>query len=340
MDHFVLQAIDPSFGCPTLEALVPSPDVEVLKKLIGPDCADDPDLIDSYTLDPDEARAVATQFGVAFDPIGQKTVLYRLNSNPEIPYPIHTGFELFLMLGGTKPFALFTISYPIKECEDAIEVLFEPHVQTGLIVKRVVDEPFIPPIRGYRGRMYDRCRHLYYALPGEEWRIDANMLLWSQLKYVAWNETMERIWGTLLGYTDVQNDWWIAHLRHEGGANWGLITAYAVIGDPVLKWVRASGCRALPWDMLGSGIKIELRWPRPVHAALQRWMENTQSAAVIRLGFKRRFLNEREAELVDGVRTYQLRSNAIPELNGCLDRQIEIIAERVPRSDGQGVGKG
>jgi hypothetical protein len=98
MDHFVVQAIDPSFVCPTLEALVPSPDVEVLKKLLGPDCADDPELVDRYTLDPDETRAIATRFGVAFDPIGPETVLYRLNSNAEIPYPIHTGFELFLAL--------------------------------------------------------------------------------------------------------------------------------------------------------------------------------------------------------------------------------------------------
>ena len=100
-----------------------------------------------------------------------------LNPNTEIPYLIHTDIKLFLMLGGTKPFARFVISYPVEEGEDSIELLFEPHVQSGLIVKRVVIEPLCPPVRGYRGRMYDGCRHPYYALPGEEWRIDANRII-------------------------------------------------------------------------------------------------------------------------------------------------------------------
>lgn len=53
-------------------------------------------------------------------------------------------------------------------------------------------------------------------------------------------------------------------------------------------------------------------------------------AAVIRLGLERKFLKARETELEGGVRTYGVRSDTIPELNGCLARQIEIIAERDP----------
>lgn len=41
-------------------------------------------------------------------------------------------------------------------------------------------------------------------------------ILCNRLNYVTWNEGMERMWGALLGYSDTQNDWWIAHLRHEG----------------------------------------------------------------------------------------------------------------------------
>ena len=332
MDNFVLQAIDPSLGCSVLEALIPRPDVESLRKLLGSDATDDQDLNNTYFLDPDQVRTIATQFDVPFDPISPETRLSRLNSISEIPYLVHTNYELFLMLDGKKPFAMFTISYPTEDGDDAVEVMFEPHVQSGRIVKRVVIEPFNKPIQGYRGRMYDGSRHLYYALPGEEWRIDANRILWRQLDYVAWNETMERMWGTLLGYTDAQNDWWIARLRHKGGANWGLITAYAAVGGSVLEWIRASGCHALPWDMPGLEIKLMLHGPRPDSAALQIWMDDTQSAAVVRLGLNRRFLQSREADLEDGIRFYRILPAAIPELNGSLERRIEIIEERHSRS--------
>lgn len=326
MSHFVLQSIDPLYNCSTLETLITSPDVGVLKTQLGSDCADDPDLRYGYTLDPEEARAIATHFGVGFDPIGPKTMLSRLGWRAEVPYLIHTNRELFLMPNGTKPFATSAIAYPTREGDGAVEILFEPHVQPGRIIKRVVVEPFDPPMAGYRNGPYDGFRNLYYALPGEEWRIDANLLLWSQLKYVAWNETMERIWGRLLGYTDAQNDWWIAHLRHEG-TSWGSATAYAVVDAAALDWIRASGCRALPWATPGFEIRLELRWPHPDVAALQQWMQATDSAAVIRLGLTRDYLTARAVELRDGIRTYLIPPDAVPELNGNLNRQIEIIAE-------------
>ena len=115
---------------------------------------------------------------------------------PEIPLPTN-GSENDIRCHVTRR----EISAGTREGEDVIEVLFEPHVQTGLIVERVVDWPFNPPIRNNRGRTFDGCRHLCYPVPGKEWYIDANLLLWSQLKYVAWNETTERIWGSFLGYT-------------------------------------------------------------------------------------------------------------------------------------------
>lgn len=328
MDRFILQAIDPLLGCSVLEALILGPDLERLRQILGSDAADDPDLNHGYVLDPGQVSAIAIQFGIAFDPITPETRLDRLNSISKIPYLVHTNYELFLMLDGRKPFATFTISYPIEDGDDAIEIIFEPHVQSGQIVKRVVVEPFDKPIQGYRGRTYDGCRHLYYALPGEEWRIDANRVLWRQLDYVAWNEAMERMWGTLLGYTDAQNDWWIAHLRYEGATNWGFTTVYTVVDESGLEWIRSSGCRALPWGTPGSEIKLMLRWPRPDLAALQLWMENTQSAAVIRLGLKRKFLQCRKADLEDGMRSYRILPGAIPELNGSLAGPIEIIAER------------
>jgi hypothetical protein len=49
------------------------------------------------------------------------------------------------------------------------------------------------------------------ALPGEQWRIDAYLLLWKAAEKSGWNEGFERLEGTLLGYEDWQNDYHIEH---------------------------------------------------------------------------------------------------------------------------------
>ena len=118
------------------------------------------------------------------------------------------------MLEGVKPFAMFTIEYPGMAEEFPEEPLFEPHVLSGRMIKRVMaDEPFKEPIRGSSGRMFEGVRQVLYSLPGEEWRCDAQFLVRGQLAHGPWNDTLERLEGSLLGYTDEQNDWWIAHRR-------------------------------------------------------------------------------------------------------------------------------
>jgi hypothetical protein len=45
-----------------------------------------------------------------------------------------------------------------------------------------------------------------YALLGEEWRIDAYILLWDVAGKSGWNEGLERLEGRLLGYEVWQCD--------------------------------------------------------------------------------------------------------------------------------------
>jgi hypothetical protein len=52
-------------------------------------------------------------------------------------------------------------------------------------------------------------RRVLYALPGEQWRIDAYLLLWKTAKEAGWNEGFERMEGSLLGYEDWENDFHI-----------------------------------------------------------------------------------------------------------------------------------
>jgi hypothetical protein len=198
-------------------------DLKQLQLFLGVDADDDDDLRGTYTLDAAQLRAIRDEYGIDFDPGQRECLLARAHSIRDVPYLVHTGYELFLMLEGTKPFAKFTIEYPTEHDDLLVEALFEPHVQSGVLIRRVMpDEPFPKPIQGWGGRVFHGTRKVFYALPGEEWRIDAFNLVWEQLKYGPWNDTLERLDGTLLGYSEEQNNWWIERrrrLRAEGAKN-------------------------------------------------------------------------------------------------------------------------
>jgi hypothetical protein len=216
--RFVLEALDPNLGCPVLEMMLRITELETLRTILGEDAADDAELQAVYTLGSAELRAIADQYGVKFEPDGRECRLARAHSIRDVPYLVHTGYELFLMLEGVKPFAKFTVEYPTKADEFPEEALFEPHVRCGTLIKRVMaDEPFEKAITVSSGRIFEGVRQVFYARQGEEWRIDANNLLWRQLAHGPWNDTLERLEGSLLGYTDAQNDWWIARRRRIRG---------------------------------------------------------------------------------------------------------------------------
>jgi hypothetical protein len=125
-----------------------------------------------------------------------------------LPYLVHTGFELPLMLDGRKPLAVFSDVWPAAWLEDVLK-RFEPHVQAGCFVQRIADAPLAHagPVRpGDR-----RLRRILFALPAEAWRIDAYLALWNAEAGSGWTMDSERREGTLLGYEDWQNDWWMEH---------------------------------------------------------------------------------------------------------------------------------
>ncbi|HEX3652625.1 MAG TPA: hypothetical protein VHU18_07370 [Rhizomicrobium sp.] len=124
-------------------------------------------------------------------------------SEARLGYRIHTNRELGMMLRHEKPLAVFC------DVEDVFPAvlsrylrLFDGHVQSGRLIKREYRETV--DIRG-------ACRTLltiFYALPEESWRIDAMLEL--RRNTAGWTTEHERREGTLLGYTDAQNDAWIA----------------------------------------------------------------------------------------------------------------------------------
>ena len=145
----------------------------------------------------DSAHKCASQFSQALE-----------CNKVTVPPPwSHTNRELELMLQKKKPLAVFSEDVSFLPDEEIIpELGFALHVENGSIVR----EEFVLP--GLYSPVLERdtvIKHVFFALKGEEWRINAMYLLHRQLERTAqWNETCGRIEGSLLGYSDEENDAW------------------------------------------------------------------------------------------------------------------------------------
>lgn len=116
----------------------------------------------------------------------------------------HTNRELSLMLAGAKPFAAFLMDGDLTEEEALSGQPFQQHVDSGRILR--FDVSF--SIGGVA------MRRIMFALPGQEWRFAAYSALMDSLPH-GWSEAQERQEGSLLGYTDAENDAHIALLRER-----------------------------------------------------------------------------------------------------------------------------
>lgn len=104
--------------------------------------------------------------------------------------------ELELMLAGTKPAAMFGEAVQFRDIIPEDD--FAPHVAAGRIIKR---EYYWDDKESGHSFV-----EIYYALPGEEWRIAAL----HELNRIAhdkprpWTADDDRETGRLLGYTDTE----------------------------------------------------------------------------------------------------------------------------------------
>lgn len=128
----------------------------------------------------------------------------------QLPYLVHTNRELGLMLRGTKPLAYF-MDVVGREPEICLRYwqMFDRHVSLDRLIKREV-------IEACPDRPRLEHRRLFYALPGEEWRVDAMLALLHEPG--AWSDTRERRFGDLLGYEEWQIDYWLKHRRSPADA--------------------------------------------------------------------------------------------------------------------------
>ena len=206
---FYLKATDSAIASIVLEARFEVKDRSELRLLL--DMPDD-ELTDDtiYDLQPSLVAKIVSNYGLSFEPGSMPVELHPWHPIDDRPYTIHTNRELLLMLAGTKPLAVFSDDFPCLHAHCIIpEREFEPHLASGLIVKReqiIPPQPDTPVLNGPRIGQ----RRVLYALKGEEWRIDAYILLWKTADKSGWNAGFERMEGSLLGYEDWQNDF---HLR-------------------------------------------------------------------------------------------------------------------------------
>jgi hypothetical protein len=157
-----------------------------------------------YELDERDIESLSEVYEIQMERDGLAQLRLRRDYDGH-PYLLHTSRELLLMLEGRKPFSAF-------EDEDGLsgkpskffpEAKFDAFVAAGRFVKHEYLEPFEFDAK-------HQIRRVFYALPGEAWRIHAYMLLIETCKCSGWNEGFERMQGSLLGYSKEENDIHIA----------------------------------------------------------------------------------------------------------------------------------
>ncbi|WP_247713043.1 hypothetical protein [Qipengyuania intermedia] len=118
-----------------------------------------------------------------------------------LPYLVHTNRELGLMLAGEKPMASFVGGWGcFPEVVERYLRLFDRHVAEGRLVRM---DHFSEAI----GRRAYIAHRILFALPGEEWRMQAMIDLMTGDE--PWSPALERRQGELLGYADWMNDYWL-----------------------------------------------------------------------------------------------------------------------------------
>ena len=118
-----------------------------------------------------------------------------------LPYKVHTNRELKMMLEGIKPLASFSEPHPSElDFEVIPESRFSGYVESGMMIKR----EFVCNLTQSSG-----TRYVLYARRSEEWRIDAYILLKLTAEISGWDQALERMEGTLLGYEEWQNNAYI-----------------------------------------------------------------------------------------------------------------------------------
>ena len=145
-NRFFLEMFDCTLWCPTAQAPFHITHVDALRSILGLAADQDPTLEYSYLLNDEHIAAIVSKFDT-FDPRqledNNADLAIWLSRSPgiiEVPYLVHTRYELPLLLDGRKKLARLSYVYPREEAFDGEEA-FDRWVANGVLHKEVVDEP-------------------------------------------------------------------------------------------------------------------------------------------------------------------------------------------------------
>jgi hypothetical protein len=317
---FILEAIDEHLLNPCLATRFSTVDLAKLKSVLAIADDDDPSLEKVYLLSPDETFALCNAFDLKFDFGGREVYLFRDSfSWTRAPYLFHTGYELPLLLEGRKKLAFFPFdSDDDRSFDSRLKAHFDHFVAAGLL--HAEENLYVLPDSAGR-----RIGDVYYTAKGEEWRIPALKLIRRAASAAGgWNEVFERLEGTLMGYEDWQNNWWLEQHARGDGVLYGMSFRCAVT-KAGLDWVIQSGNRALP-PVEGLTLTIQPSYVLDYEAMQIGLREDPSAEAFIQFNLLGRYL----MGVCDLTTTgpFQIPATMVPDINSKLTRQVQIVARR------------
>ena len=242
----------------------------------------------------------------------------------ELPYRVHGGRELDLMMKGLKPLSVFTCVEPSSSLERFLFRYFEPLVERRKLVSGKLCEE--------GGGDSTTTSTMKYALPNEAWRVEAYTLMALAARDCKWNDALERIEGLLLGYTREQNNSWIAY-RKRNGYRWGLQATYKILTDVEVASVRKIGCKAFVSD--GDPIRLYLPHYSDGQNDPSAALANGRNTALAKFYLPMvRFIEfSKGVNRASGVdfEIFEIPGSSLARLNELIDGIIEIIELPVAR---------
>lgn len=211
--RFVLEFVERNTDEAVDDLALDVENVELLCKQIGIDeSAFDP--MAQFELDDEDVVRLRQTFGIDIATSEHRVYLRPRRPMDDLPYKVHTNRELTLMLNGSKPMAAFVEDFPRDVEHEVIpESKFAPYVLSGRFVRREKVYPQVGSVDPKRSGERRAVRRVLYAQPMESWRIDAYLLLFETAAFSGWNEGFERMEGSLLGYSQWQNDAFLEMVR-------------------------------------------------------------------------------------------------------------------------------
>jgi hypothetical protein len=203
----IIEEIDGRTNCIEKSFNFDPKDIEELEALLDIEFSEDPNIEYEYNMSDSDVKSLSKFYNLGIVP---KSGAYKLRSRApfdNLPYTLHTGRELSLMLSGVKPMSYF-VYHEGDESRDPVEEAFERFAPSHNIRRH--EYTLILDQRSHR-----KADYIVFTLPGEEWRANALILVKKSSLKAGWSEGLERMEGTLLGYEDWQNDLYIEYLKSQ-----------------------------------------------------------------------------------------------------------------------------